>query len=68
MQHLIVLLIILVAAFFIGRRFWRFLRPGRRPSCSCGCCGCSAASGTQEASCSRPAPDHPPSGPPENQS
>ncbi|HFQ90767.1 MAG TPA: FeoB-associated Cys-rich membrane protein [Desulfobulbus sp.] len=41
MQQLIVLLVILVAAFFIGRRFWRFLRSDRKNPCGGGCCGCS---------------------------
>ncbi len=45
MQEYIVLVIILVAAFFIGRRFCRFLRSGRKNPCAGGCCGCSGPAG-----------------------
>ncbi|HEB51371.1 MAG TPA: FeoB-associated Cys-rich membrane protein [Desulfobulbus sp.] len=45
MQQSIVLIIILVAAFCIGRRFWRFLRNGRKNPCGGSCCGCSGAAG-----------------------
>ena len=43
MQHTIVLIIILVAVFFLARRFLRFLKPGRKISCADSCCGCSSA-------------------------
>ncbi len=41
MQNLIVALIILAAAVYVGRRFYRSTRT--KSSCGCGCEGCGAA-------------------------
>lgn len=42
MQTLIVVLIILAAAVYVGRRFYRSTQA--KSSCGCGCDGCGAAS------------------------
>ncbi|HHD57395.1 MAG TPA: FeoB-associated Cys-rich membrane protein [Desulfobulbaceae bacterium] len=44
MQNLIVLIIIILAALFIGRRLVKALRSGKTPSCCNGCSGCGSAS------------------------
>ena len=40
MQNLIVLLIVLAAVIYVGRRLYNSFRPGAS-SCGCGCSGCS---------------------------
>jgi hypothetical protein len=43
-QTVVVLLLVAVAAVYVGRRLWRTLRPARTgPGCDAGC-GCDAAS------------------------
>lgn len=38
-ENIIILIIVCVCAFFIGRKFYRQLK-GKTPSCGCGCSGC----------------------------
>jgi hypothetical protein len=40
MQNLIVILIIIAALFYVGRKMFNSFRPGAA-SCGCGCSGCS---------------------------
>ena len=40
MQNVIVILIIVGAVFYVGKRLYNSLRPGASP-CGCGCSGCS---------------------------
>jgi hypothetical protein len=55
-QEILVAAIVLIAAFVVGRRFWKSfkeIRTGRPQSCGCGCTSCTA--GTPSASeCSTP--------------
>ncbi|HHB77003.1 MAG TPA: FeoB-associated Cys-rich membrane protein [Desulfobulbus sp.] len=44
MQNFFVFIIVVLAAFFIGKRLLRIFRPGHTPSCGCGCSGCGSAS------------------------
>ncbi|XCN74769.1 MAG: FeoB-associated Cys-rich membrane protein [Candidatus Electrothrix aestuarii] len=48
MQNLIVLLVVLVAIFFVGRTLFRSYRSGLSGKCSCsgGCAGCNGDTGT----------------------
>ena len=48
-QSIIVVLLVLAAAAYVGRRLWRTLRPARTdaPGCDAGC-GCSATSAGAE--------------------
>ncbi len=47
-QTLITLCIIAIAAFFIGRKFYRLIlkavNPGQNVSCDCSCSGCTTTS------------------------
>lgn len=43
MQHILVVVAILGAIFFLGRRLWRFSHTGKGLSCGCGgCAGCGS--------------------------
>ena len=46
-QTLVVILLVLVAAAYVGRRAWRTLRPARNAGCAHDC-GCGDASGGDE--------------------
>lgn len=41
MDTLIVVLIIGLAAIYIGRRFYKMIRQGPQAGCGCGCSGCA---------------------------
>lgn len=50
MQHLIVLLIFLIACFFVGRSFFRVYR-SEKCSCSGACSGCKGNSDSSGSTC-----------------
>ncbi|NOQ45973.1 MAG: FeoB-associated Cys-rich membrane protein [Desulfobulbaceae bacterium] len=41
MENIIVLIIILIAVFFLMKRLLKTFRPGNNPNCDCSCSGCS---------------------------
>ena len=48
-QTVIVVLVVLTAAVYVGRRAWRTLRPARDAGCAHGCgCGDASADGEQD--------------------
>ncbi len=59
MQTVLVFVIIALALFFTGRRFYRGLKKGGPTGCGCGCSGCDI-----KASCEGPTAT-PPKTPPE---
>ncbi|MCI5130100.1 MAG: FeoB-associated Cys-rich membrane protein [Candidatus Electrothrix sp. EH2] len=50
MQHFIVLLILLIACFFVGRSFFHFYRSGKC-SCSEECSGCEGTADLSGSTC-----------------
>lgn len=40
MQNIIIILIIALCAFFVGRRFYRGLGKSSKSGCGCSCSGC----------------------------
>ncbi len=49
MQTLIVIVIVAIAAIYLGRRFYRSIKTPQANTCSCGCNGC-----TEVDSCEQP--------------
>jgi hypothetical protein len=49
MQTAIALVIVVLAAFYLVRRFYNSVQKQRSPACGCGCDGCGPA---QEENCS----------------
>ena len=44
MQHLIIIIVVALAAAYLGRRFYRsFKAAGSEQSCACGCSSCGSA-------------------------
>lgn len=50
MQTLIVIIIVALAAWYVGRHLWRGLRPSPQSACGCsgGCGGCAAQAPTAD--------------------
>jgi hypothetical protein len=40
MQHIIIILIVALCAFFVGRRLFRSFDKSAKSGCGCGCSGC----------------------------
>nr|WP_320011799.1 FeoB-associated Cys-rich membrane protein [uncultured Desulfobulbus sp.] len=47
MQQIIVVVIVAMALFFLGRRLYNTFRHGQTPGCGCGCSGCTDRSGSK---------------------
>lgn len=44
MQHILIIIIVALAAAFIIRRYYRSFKASQADPCSCGCTSCSTAS------------------------
>lgn len=56
MQTLIVVVIVLLAVLWLGRRFYKNVRDSKTESCAGGCCSCSQ---NQINTCPGPEPEKP---------